>query len=96
MYRACSHASNVPIAAEKYHFPLCILYDHVKERVTKIVPTIFRKGNRNYTLGAAVDGIGLTKEQFNLLALLPVIFLQGVPIHSAVGWVSGKDWWSAL
>ena len=39
----------VAVAAEKYHVPLSTLYDHIKERVTKIgagSPTILTKEDK--------------------------------------------------
>lgn len=57
------HCMKLPVAAEKYHVPLSTLYDHTKERVTKIgaehPPSSPRrkKEDSSHSSGVARDGI---------------------------------------
>ena len=89
----------VPVAAEKYHVPLSTLYDHIKERMTKIgagAPTIPTKEEEKeivVTLQVLQEmGFGLTKELVGIIISDYLNDQPGRPNPFSSG-VPGEDWW---
>ena len=89
----------VPVAADKYHVPLSTLYDHIRERVTKIgagAPTILTKDEENeivITLQVLQEiGFGLTKELVGIIIRDYLNDQPGRPNPFNYG-VPGEDWW---
>ena len=89
----------VPVAAEKYHVPLSTLYDHIKERVTKVgagAPTILTKEEEKelvVSLQVLQEmGFGLIKELVGIVIRNYLNDQPGRPNPFSSG-VPGQDWW---